>query len=232
MKFKGFGTETWLVVVLVAIVAFVYLYSGAPKPTTPDRTSPSTVATPQPTALATATNVPAGAYEFTTFSVIDGALSVYSEPVAVSCGDGVCSASETCGACEADCGCTEDEFCSGSGLCKPEEICGDGVCSNTERLRKTCAFDCGCSSSEVLDYASGSCVLKASISDAKAQQVAEAYLKKNDQKSVVLRVDDGTYKGDGIKEVLADCRAYTGYYCYRRIIVDSAGKILEVASTK
>jgi hypothetical protein len=54
-------------------------------------------------------------------------FQVRVEPI-VSCGDGVCSAGEGCGACPSDCG-----FCVS---------CGDGVCSAGEDCG-TCPSDCG-----------------------------------------------------------------------------------------
>ncbi|MBI5517259.1 MAG: hypothetical protein HY909_26025 [Deltaproteobacteria bacterium] len=59
------------------------------------------------------------------------------------CGDGVCSASESCGACPLDCG-----MCAGR--------CGDGVCSSPGESCLNCSSDCRCSGGDVCT-AAGSC---------------------------------------------------------------------------
>ncbi len=56
-------------------------------------------------------------------------LRVTREPDA--CGDQVCEASESCSACETDCG-----------ACAPTPTCGDGVCDAGEDCG-SCASDCG-----------------------------------------------------------------------------------------
>jgi hypothetical protein len=74
------------------------------------------------------------------------------------CGDDVCSGSESCSRCAADCGvcppeavcgdgtCTGGESCStcatDCGVCPPTDVCGDGVCSGEEDCA-ACAGDCG-----------------------------------------------------------------------------------------
>ena len=68
------------------------------------------------------------------------------------CGDGVCSATETCATCSVDCGLCKtcgDHVCQPTESCSscPEDCgvcttCGDGFCNGAETC-ETCAPDCG-----------------------------------------------------------------------------------------
>src|SRR5262249_28600153 len=49
-----------------------------------------------------------------------------------ACGDGICSARETCSSCPQDCG-----------QCPPPSICGDGICNGAENC-SSCESDCAC----------------------------------------------------------------------------------------
>ena len=72
-----------------------------------------------------------------------------------SCGDGKCSAPETCASCSADCGqcpdlcgdgkCAVSETCSTCpGDCGPCPVgCGDGKCASPSETCATCPADCG-----------------------------------------------------------------------------------------
>lgn len=81
--------------------------------------------------------------------------------LAPGCGDGICSASETCATCRADCGkCTVcgDSQCNGAETaetcaldCNP--MCGDGVCSDQE----DCPDDCGVASKDSTCNGDGVC---------------------------------------------------------------------------
>ncbi len=70
------------------------------------------------------------------------------------CGDGVCTGTETCTTCSADCGTCPTEYC-GNGVCGTgedsttcpadcplPEVCGNAVCAGGETC-STCAADCG-----------------------------------------------------------------------------------------
>ncbi|MFH1199952.1 MAG: hypothetical protein V1708_02705 [Candidatus Micrarchaeota archaeon] len=237
MRFKGEAALTWLVIALVAVAAFWYLSQPKLAASTPiSGATPGPLASVIPTPSTVTGDSLSGSgeeYEFTTFSVIDGALPVYAfkQEKLPACGDGVCSASETCGGCAADCGCSVGEVCKDNGLCYPKEACGDTACSDKEKSSKSCPVDCGCGDAQVYSYYSSACVAKARISEAQATKVAQAYLAEHDSSSKVLYVEDGFYMDEGIKEVTADCSAATGQFCYRKILIDSSGKIIEVLST-
>ena len=88
-----------------------------------------------------------------------------------SCGDGVCSAAETCASCEVDCGCDETELCIEGACCAPNcagRECGDdgcggscGVCpAGSACAGGQCAPGCGdgaCSGLETCGSCPGDC---------------------------------------------------------------------------
>ncbi|MFC1723710.1 hypothetical protein ACFL0V_06215 [Nanoarchaeota archaeon] len=72
----------------------------------------------------------------------------------VLCGDKICSSTENCQTCLADCPCPKGQKCNRAGECKapppPPPVCGDKNCASTENCG-TCAADCGCASGQVCE---------------------------------------------------------------------------------
>ena len=96
------------------------------------------------------------------YDIVSGGLNTHLSLARISgaiCGNGLCTAGESCSTCVADCGSCSvcgDSLCSGAENCYscPNDcgecgICGDGICSGGESC-SSCCSDCGpCSPGEI-----------------------------------------------------------------------------------
>lgn len=138
------------------------------------------------------------------------------------CGDGVCDASESCSACQKDCGCSSIQFCTSSGVCQEKEVVGDGVCTEKEKAEASCS-DCGCGEESICSQFTDKCIAKVRLSEGKAREVTDAFLKENPSYRLA-GVYDSYVGSKAVKAFSFDCSEQ--YYCRVEVLVNSTGDVV------
>ena len=144
-----------------------------------------------------------------------------------SCGDGKCSASETCVSCAKDCGCKTNEKCRANGLCEAPR-CGDLRCEAGEF--GACCTDCGCTTG-ICNNATRKCAPPLDMQNSQASSYALTSLENASGNYETETVYDDFAGSEPVKVVVLRCKEQTPYPCIRVVTVGANGEIYSDAGT-
>ena len=216
---------------LLALLAFIVIYEfnqfvlpvlrgGEAASAIPQSNQIKTYSSPAPGAEASGIEV-AGAGENT--EIGRGAEELIKLDV---CGNGVCEEVESCGSCAADCGCKAGQYCSGSAICRPRELCGDGACTQEEKNSANCCSDCGCGLASACNFESNKCIREPEISESKIFEVISTLSASEGVQYSVSSTHSEVLEGIPIMVISLRCPSKGGVPCGKIVYLDLSGKIV------